>query len=415
MPSKRILVCGAGIAGSTLAFWLSKYDFEVLVVERSSSEFTAGQGIDIEGPGFEIVKLMGILDQIKSKTTGEVGVAIVDEQDQPCGVFDVDDAGSISLTRSIEIMRGDLAEIIVNAANGAGNVTFQFDTTIKSIRQTQEYVAVELEDKARKSTRSMEFDVVVGADGVRSHTRQLSMGTPEQLNCLKPVGGFCAFFSVPKEDKDWPRSRVCQFTERRSICIRPRSESSKTTSVYLSQFRADNPSLLKALDAGNRQMQKEAFAEVFSGLGWETPRVVKEMMRSENFYFDFIMQVKLEKWSQDRVVLIGDAAYAPSPLTGQGTVLAILGAYVLAQELSRNRDDESMAFKKYETRLRSYVENSQSIPLGGYLPFMLNPQTSWGVWLCRKIVAFITWTKLSKILPAPKAAEFDLETTSEKE
>jgi len=181
------------------------------------------------------------------------------------------------------------------------------------------------------------------------------------------------------------------------------------SSVYLSHFHDDDPSVRQAEDTGDIQMQKEAFAKLFTGLGWEVPRVIEQMMRAENFYFDQIMQVKLQKWSQNRVVLLGDAAYAPSPLTGQGTLLAILGAYVLAQELSRNPNDESAAFEKYEKRLRSYVENAQSIPLGGYAPYMLNPQTSWGIWLFRTITSFVSWTKLSKILPDPKAAAFDLE------
>lgn len=181
------------------------------------------------------------------------------------------------------------------------------------------------------------------------------------------------------------------------------------SSVYLSHFHDDDPSLCRANDAGDRQMQKEAFAKLFTGLGWEIPRAIEQMMKAKNFYFDQLMQVKLPKWSQNRVVLLGDAAYAPSPITGQGTLLAILGAYVLAQELSRNREDESAAFEKYEKRLRSYVENAQCIPLGGYAPYMLNPQTSWGIWLFRTITSFVSWTKLAKILPDPKAATFDLE------
>lgn len=409
MPSNRILICGAGVAGSTLAYWLAKHDFQVVVVERSSAEQTAGQGIDIEGPGLEIVKLMGILDKIKEKTTGELGIAIVDEQSRSCGIFEAD---GLSLTKSIEIMRGDLTEILYNAANESANVTFQFETTIQSLRQTQDKVLVDLENKNNKTVKAEEFDFVVGADGVRSRTRQLAMGSP--LNCLKSVGCFCAFFSIPKEEQDWPYSRLCQFTDRRSICIRPRGKETEMSSVYLGHFPSDPsdvdyPSLRQARDAGDKQMQKEAIAKLYTDLGWETPRVIEQMMRAENFYFDEIMQVKLPKWSQNRVVLLGDAAYAPSPLTGQGTILAILGAYVLAQELSRNRDDESAAFEKYEKRLRSYVGNAQNIALGGYAPYILNPQTSWGIWLFRMIAGFIAWTKLSKILPAPKGADFDLE------
>ncbi|KAI9810548.1 MAG: hypothetical protein M1827_006221 [Pycnora praestabilis] len=406
MPSSRILICGAGVAGSTLAYWLARHDFQVVIVERSPAEQTAGQGIDIEGPAVKIVKLMGILDEINKKTTHEAGAAVVDEQSRSCAIFE---AGGVGLTKSIEIMRGDLTEILYKAADKSANVAFQFETTIRSLRQTQDKVIVELEKKSNKTIKAEEFDFVVGADGIRSCTRQLVMGSPEKLNCLKSLGASVAFFSIPKEDQDWPYSRFCQFTDRRSICIRPQGKESKTSSVYLGRFHDDDSSLRQAKDAGDRQMQKEAIARLFTGLGWETPRVIEQMMKAENFYFEQLVQVKLHMWSQNRVVLVGDAAYGPSPLTGQGTLLAILGAYVLAQELSRHRDDESAALKKYERRLRTYVTNAQSIPLGGYVPYILNPQTSWGIWLFRTIASFVSWLDLLKILPDLKPAEFDLE------
>lgn len=406
MPPSKVLISGAGVAGSTLAYWLARHDFQIVVVERSPADQTAGQGIDIEGPALEIVKLMGILDEIKKKTTGELGVAVVDEQFRSWGIFEAD---GFSLTRAVEIMRGDLTEVLYKAADESANVTFQFETTIQSLRQTQDKVIVDLENRNNKTIKTEEFDFVVGADGTRSHTRKLVMGSPEKLNCLKSIDSFCAYFSIPKEDQDWPYSRLCQFPGRRTIVIRPQGKDCKMSSVYLAHMSNNEPSLQQAKASGDIQTQKEAIANFFAGLGWEIPRVIEQMMSTENFYFDHLMQVKLQKWSQDRMVLIGDAAYGPTPLTGQGTALAILGAYVLAQEMSKNRDDGLAAFEKYEERLRSYVENAQNIPLGGYAPYLLNPQSSWGIWVFRTIVRFISWTKISKILPSPKPAEFNLE------
>ena len=186
------------------------------------------------------------------------------------------------------------------------------------------------------------------------------------------------------------------------------------TSVYLIHLHDDIPTLRQANAAGDRLKQKEAFAELYSGLGWETPRVMEQMMGAENFYSDELVQVKLQKWSQHRVVLLGDAAWAPSPFTGQGNQLAIMGAWVLAQELSRNRN--SVAFEIYEKRLRSYVENAQRIPLGGYAPYIFIPQTIWGIWLLRTIfrlvswaIRFISWTNLARMLPDQQRDDFDLE------
>ena len=125
--------------------------------------------------------------------------------------------------------------------------------------------------------------------------------------------------------------------------------------------------------AGDRLEQKESFAELYSDLGWETPRVIEEMMKSENFYSNELVQVKLPKWSQDQVALVGDAAWAPTPFTGEGNQLAIIGAWVLGQE---SRNPNPVAFDIYEKRLRSYMGDSQNIPLGGYAPYIFVPQTS---------------------------------------
>jgi 2-polyprenyl-6-methoxyphenol hydroxylase-like FAD-dependent oxidoreductase len=411
MPSERVLICGAGVAGSIVAFWLAKYGFQVVVVERSKAEQKAGQGIEIEEPALTVVRLMGILDKLRERKTGEMGFKLVDQQSRSCGIFEV---GGISPTGALELMRGELTEVLYKSADESANVTFHFETTIQSLRQTQDKVFVDLENQNNKTTRVEEFDFVVGADGVKSCTRQLAMGPPEKLDCLKSVGAFVAYFSIPKEEQDWPYSRLCHFTDRRILWMRPIGKESKMTSVYLIHAHDDVPTLRRANAAGDRLKQKEAFAELYSGLGWEAPRVIKQMMSAENFYSDELVQVKLQKWSHHRVVLVGDAAWAPSPFTGEGNQLAIIGAWVLAQELSRN--PSPLAFEMYEKRLRSYVENAQNIPLGGYAPYIFNPQTAWGIWLLRTIVLFVSWTirvvswtKLARMLPDQKHNDFDLE------
>ena len=411
MPSERVLISGAGVAGSILAFWLAKHDFQVVVVERARAEQKAGQGIEIEEPALQVVKLMGILDKLNEKKTGEEGFELVDQHDRSCGKFQI---GGFSPTGALELMRGDLTEVLYKAADESANVTYHFETTVRSLTQTPDKVRVELENRDDKSVKVEEFDMVVGADGVRSRTRQLVMGSPEELDCYKPVGAFNAYFSIPKQDHDWPLSRCCHFPGRRIVWLRPVGKESKTTSVYMIHISDNVPALRQANAANDRTKQKEAFAELYGDLGWETPRVIEGMMKTDNFYSDELVQVKLQTWSQHRVVLLGDAAWAPTPFTGQGNQLAIIGAWVLAQEMSRNRNP--MAFEMYEKRLRSYVESSQKIPLGGYAPYLFTPQTSWGVWLVRTILWLLSWTvriltrmNLSSLLPEEPVDDFDLE------
>jgi len=400
MPSERVLICGAGIAGSILAFWLAKHDFQVVVIERSKAEQRAGQGLEIEEPALTVVRQMGILDKLHEKKTGELGFELVDAQSRSCGILS---AGGLSITGALELMRGDLTKVLYRAADASANVTYRFETVLHSLSQTADHVIVDLQNRQDKSITTEEFDFVVGADGARSRTRELVMGSPERLNYYKPLGVFCAYFSIPSKAQDWPYSQACNFPRRRIVWLRPMGKDSKMTSVYLLYAQSDAPKLRSANAAGDRQKQKEALAELYSGLGWQTPRVVEQMMKAENFYSEELVQVKLPKWSQDRVVLLGDSAWAPTPLTGEGNQLAIIGAWVLAQELSRNRD--AVAFQRYEERLRSYVENAQEIPLGSYAPYIANPETEWGIWLLRAVfwlfsgtVRLLGWMGLAKTL-----------------
>lgn len=161
---------------------------------------------------------MGILDRLNEKRTGELGFNLVDQRSRLYGIFEV---GGSSLTGTLEIMRGDLTEVLYKSADESASVTFQCETTIQSLTQTRDKVLVDLENRKNGTTRVEEFDIVVGADGVKSRTRQLVMGSPEKLNCLKPVGAFVAYFSIPKEDQDWPYSRQCHSKNRRIVWIRP--------------------------------------------------------------------------------------------------------------------------------------------------------------------------------------------------
>ena len=110
--------------------------------------------------------------------------------------------------------------------------------------------------------------------------------------------------------------------------------------------------------------QKALVAERFAGAGWEVPRLIAAMYAADDFVLDSMCQVHLPTWSHGRVVLLGDAAWSPTPLTGLGTTLALVGAYVLAGELALT-DDLPTALRRYEEVLRPYVTTAQKLPPGG--------------------------------------------------
>lgn len=102
-----------------------------------------------------------------------------------------------------------------------------------------------------------------------------------------------------------------------------------------------------------------------------------------DLYVDTISQIHLPRWSDRRVAVVGDAAWAPSFLAREGCGLGIMGAYVLAGELARS-GGESIAFARYEKRLRGFIESKQKMAtrFGG----AFCPSTRFGM-LFRNLVA----------------------------
>lgn len=109
--------------------------------------------------------------------------------------------------------------------------------------------------------------------------------------------------------------------------------------------------------------QKRILAERLEGAGWEFPKALTYSWDAPDFSFDSMSQIHLDRWSRGRVVLIGDAGYCGSPMSGQGTSMALVGAYVLAGELKAAEGDHETAFACYETEIRDYVAANQRLAL----------------------------------------------------
>jgi len=109
--------------------------------------------------------------------------------------------------------------------------------------------------------------------------------------------------------------------------------------------------------------QKRALKAPFGDVGGRFRTLVAELDGADDLYASEMAQVRMRKWSDRRIVLAGDAAYCPSPLTGQGTSLALVGAYLLAEEMARSGDDLAAPAEGHERRLRPFVEANLVIDL----------------------------------------------------
>jgi len=394
--SQKVLIVGGGPAGATSAYWLAQAGFHITVAERSTDKFAYGQGIDVTGPAIQVVQKMGVYDQIKSRVTGEAGFAILNDQGNPIAIIGTatnEKGKGLSLTQEIEIMRGDIAQILADKAKENDRVTYRYGCTISEFRQTDSHVTAVFANIAE----SEDFSFVIGADGLMSRTRKMAFPPNMVEACYKGLDQYTAFFSLSHQPEDIPNARLQQAVRGRAILIRPTSLASPSkSSCYMIHTGEASRSLATAHSV---EEQKTLFAERFQDFPGETGRrVLESMWSAKDFYCAQSAQIKLPKWSQGRVALVGDAAYCPSPASGMGTVLAIVGSYVLAGEIAASPHDLQAAFARYERRLRGFVERAQYIPLGGLLPKIGNPQSRIGVWVFRFVFWLVAWTGVWKLI-----------------
>ncbi len=372
---KSVLISGAGIAGPSLAYWLNKYGIQVTIVEKANGIRNAGYAVDFRGNAIKILDKMGILDEIKKKQTHTGDVSFVDKNGKR-----LVNIPSIFLSGELEILRGDLGEILYELTKDT--TTYLFGDAITAIQEKEKSVVVSFE-KHKMQT----FDLVIGADGTHSHVRSLVFGDETQF--IKHLGYGISIFTI---ENYLNISYTGQFF----------ATSGKLAAMYSSRDNSEAKALLyfsipKTFISGRDNInQKSVIEEIFAKEDWEVPNMISKMKSATDFYFDTIDQICMQKWSKGRIVLVGDAAYSPSPLSGMGTGLAVVGAYVLAKEIERSGDDLSKAFTFYEQKMLPYVKSAQRIPR--ILGPLIIPQSQVIIFLRIILLRIIVRLKLEKII-----------------
>jgi 2-polyprenyl-6-methoxyphenol hydroxylase-like FAD-dependent oxidoreductase len=343
--TKHVLISGAGIAGPTLAFWLHHFGFRVTIVERWAGIRPGGHTVDVRGAAKEVLHRMSLNGQVRAACTGTRGLSYVTRNNRTVVSLRSDQFDGDGRIAEIEILRGDLAEVFHTATKDI--TEYLFDARIASVSQDATGIVVCLTTGAQRR-----FDLVIGADGLHSGVRALMFGPESEF--LHHLGHYVAFFTVPNRI-GLDRWALCYQEPGRRAGIR--GGDPKRNAVGLLGFRS--PKL--DCDYNDLKAQKALLRERFTKMAWHTPWLLEQLDTAPDFFFDSCAQVEMTSWSRGRVALVGDAAYCPSPLSGQGTSLAIVGAYVLAGELAAARGDHTIAFPAYQSRLRDFVSINQKI------------------------------------------------------
>jgi 2-polyprenyl-6-methoxyphenol hydroxylase-like FAD-dependent oxidoreductase len=366
----RILISGASIAGPVLAYWLTRCDFDVTVVERAPTlRKTGGHAVDLFRPSMEISAKMGVLPRIEALATGTDTLTLYRKGRRPARIDLTKIIGAAS-DQHVEIMRDDLSEVYYEA--GRQDVEYLFDDSITAISPDGE---VTFEHAAPRR-----FDIVVGADGLHSNVRRLIFG--DEAGLSRFIGGYLAVVSAPKAISV-DGEMVVHFGAGRLAGIYSAEHLDDARVLFM--FRSKDE-----LQYHHRDVlrQKELLRDVFTGMDPEVDRWLEEIDRTPSFYFDSITQLQLDTWSSGRVTLVGDAGYCPGPAVGGSTSLAVVGAYVLAGELARARGDYAAAFAAYEREMRQPVLRSRAFARGAAKSLV--PGSRAAVWAMTQAVQLVS-------------------------
>ncbi|MGW1105756.1 FAD-dependent monooxygenase [Streptomyces sp. NPDC002540] len=343
-PRRKVLISGASIAGPTLAFWLNRYGFAVTVVEKAGALRGGGYPIDVRGTALEVVRRMGILPRLKDAHIDLRRLTFLGgDGSEVASVAPHTVTGGVA-GRDIEVRRGDLTDALHAAVRD--DVEFLFNDSIETLDQSGHGVDVAFRGGSRRT-----FDMVFGADGLHSRTREFLFGPEAQFHRYL---GYCFAGFTMRNTLGLSHELMMWNTPGRAAALYA-VEDNDEVHAFLNFTHPEPP-----FDAfRNPEAQRDLVATVFANAEWEVPGMLAAMRDADDLFFDGVSQIRMPRWSSGRVALVGDAAYSPSFLTGQGSSLALVGAYMLAGSLADR--DHTAGFAAYERNTREFVTLNQEL------------------------------------------------------
>lgn len=445
MPPLKILIVGAGISGTSLAYWLSKSKLghSITVIERFPELRDTGLQVDLRGPGIEVLRRMGLEAAFRAKAAPEEGSQVLDSGGRIWAEFRANKSGKgpQAFTSDFEILRGDLCRIFYDASltNSNGRVHYVFGTSLESFVELDNDKGVQVTlttssssepGNETTSTTTEIYDLVIGADGQYSRTRKMvlaqAQGLPvTNLSAVKDsihyTGLVIAYFTIPSPADD-PTKRTPDQSPREWGDLQYVAQIYPSSDRRFIMTRRHNPSILQvyliclppadhpfhAVRRGNIPAEKAAFTEIFAGAGWLAEEILRRMNDpgpegTKDFYCERLGLVQMDKWCSEKghVVVAGDAAHCPTALTGFGTTSALVGSYVLAGEIENSREEQGPkgipeALRRYQEVYKPFMEDVQRGVKGNR---MLEwwPRSEFGVAVLRFLAAAFARMRLGVI------------------
>jgi 2-polyprenyl-6-methoxyphenol hydroxylase-like FAD-dependent oxidoreductase len=352
----KVLVSGASVAGPSIALWLGRAGHDVTVVEIAPGLRQGGYAVDFRGDVMKtVLARMGVIDDLRACQTGGNAMRFVDESGKRLMRLPAEFAGG-----EIEVLRADLSRVLYE--HSRQQATYRFGDSVASLHEHAGGVDVRFESGLDET-----YDLVVGADGMHSVVRRLAWSADQVTE--RHLGYYVAGWEVPNSLGVTGDTLMYNVPGKLASVGPDRRDPALAGTLFV--FKSP------VLDYNRRDLdqQKAIVREQYAGLGWHVPELLEGLPAATELYFDSISRVHVDRWSTDRVVLLGDAGYGAT-FGAMGTGTAVVGAYVLAGELAHAGNNRRLAFDRYEARLRKSVSATQD---GSQAGRFMAPATRFGL------------------------------------
>ncbi|MFC3997706.1 FAD-dependent monooxygenase [Nocardiopsis sediminis] len=339
----RALVVGLGIAGIATALRLRQVGWEPVVVERAAARRSSGYFIMVFGTGVASARRLGVLDAIGDRTPRAATVEVNRAGRRTPGM----NPGSLPGTPRV-VLRGDVEQALFSAL--PDDVEIRYSTVPTRITQDDSAAEVTLHDTASGATSTERFDLVVGADGMRSTVRRLAFGDGDHLHPLNYMIGA----TVANE-------QIEGFGQGEGLVL-----AEPGRSAWTFPFSDHPPGLLFSYrtDDIDAEFTRPAIESIRAAFGPQPAGPLLEKLytafeQAPDHLFDSVNQVKMERWHNGRVVLVGDAAWCVTLYAGMGASSGMAGGELLGTMLQRHPGDLPAALRAWEARMRPWIATEQ--------------------------------------------------------